>query len=270
MFMLRKAWAFFWKDFITEASYKFAFIAQLFGIFFSTMTLFFMSRLLGTASLPALRPYGGDYFSFVLIGIAFASYLHVSLRSFQSCIREAQLLGTLEALLVTQTGIPAIILFSSIYSFAWTSLRVVLYLLLGVLVLGVKLAGANYLGALLILFITIIAFSSFGVISASFTMVMKKGNPVNWIFNNLSWLLGGVFYPVAILPGWLQKISYILPITYSLEGMRLALLKGCRTSELLPSIFPLLIFTVIVLPTSLLAFAYAVKRAKAEGSLTQY
>jgi len=180
------------------------------------------------------------------------------------------LLGTLEAVLVTQTGIPAIIVFSSIYSFAWTSLRVILYLLLGILVLGLKVGGANYLGALLVLFITIVAFSSLGIISASFTMVMKRGNPMNWIFNNVSWLLGGVFYPVAVLPGWLRSVSRVLPITHSLEGMRLALLKGCRTSALLPSIIPLLIFTVIALPVSLCAFAYAVKRAKADGSLTQY
>ncbi len=120
MLFLRKPLAFVYKDFLNESSYKFAFIMQIFGIFFSVLSFFFLSRLFGSAVSPYLEPYGGDYFSFVLIGIAFANYLQVSLRSFSSCIRNAQVMGTLEALLVTQTEIPTIILSSSIYSFVMT------------------------------------------------------------------------------------------------------------------------------------------------------
>ncbi len=114
------------------------------------------------------------------------------------------------------------------------------------------------------------SFSSLGIMSASFIMVLKKGDPLSWIFTNLSWLLGGVYFPIAVLPGWVQKFSYLLPITYSLEGMRLALLKGYTLRELLPSIIPLLIFTVIMLPVSMWVFKYAVKRAKVDGSLIKY
>jgi ABC-2 type transport system permease protein len=101
-------------------------------------------------------------------------------------------------------------------------------------------------------------------------MVLKRGDPLNWVFTNLSWVLGGVFYPVTVLPDWVQKISYLLPITYSLEGMRGALLKGYTIRGLLPDIIPLLIFTVIMLPSSVWIFQYAVKRAKVDGSLMQY
>ena len=101
-------------------------------------------------------------------------------------------------------------------------------------------------------------------------MVIKKGNPLNWIFVNLSLLIGGVYYPVAVLPDWLEKISYLLPITYSLEGMRMALLQGSTLISLLPTIIPLVIFSTLMLPLSLGLFKYAVNRAKIEGSLIQY
>ena len=101
-------------------------------------------------------------------------------------------------------------------------------------------------------------------------MVLKKGDPFSWIFANLSWLLSGVYYPVSILPDWLQKVSYLIPVTHSLEGMRLALLKGYPLRDLLPSILPLLVFTVIMLPFSIWVFKYAVRIAKINGSLTQY
>jgi len=187
--VVNKAWAFVWKDFLTAASYRFAFATQFLGLFLSALTLYFLSRVVAPADLPALRPYGGDYFAFVIIGVALGSYLHVALQSFAGCVREGQTLGTLEMLLVTQTSVPEIIVFSSIYTFAATSVRVVLYLLFGALVLGLRLGGANYAGALLMLVLTILAFSSVGVLSASFVMVFKRGDPFNWVFSALSWLV---------------------------------------------------------------------------------
>lgn len=267
---LKKSLAFLYKDFMSDASYKFSFLAQLISIFLSVITFFFLSKLFGSAISPYLKPYGGDYFSFVLIGLAFANYLHVSLNSFSNSIREAQILGTLEAILLTQTEIPTTIFCSALYSFVMTSMRVIVFLLLGVFAFGLEMSKANFAGAFLILCITIVAFSSLGIISASFIMVLKKGDPLNWIFTNLSWVLGGVFYPVAVLPEWVQKISYLLPITYSLEGMRLALLKGYTIQGLLPDIIPLSIFTTIMLPSSVWIFQYAVRRAKVDGSLMQY
>jgi ABC-2 type transport system permease protein len=270
MAFLRKPIAFLYKDFLSQVSYKFAFISQLLGIFLSALAWFFLSKLFGKAVSPHLKSYGGDYFSFVLIGIAFSSYLQVALNSFSTNIRNAQTLGTLEAMLVTQTGLPTLIFSSSLYSFLFTSLRVVVYLLIGAFIFSVQIGGANYVAALLILLLTVICFSSMGIISASFIMVIKKGNPLNWIFINLSWLIGGVYYPITVLPVWLKKISYLLPITYALEGMRMALLKGSNLISLLPTVIPLVIFSVLMLPVSLGVFSFAVKRAKIEGSLIQY
>lgn len=270
IFGLRKPLAFVYRDFINESSYKLAFVTQLAGIFFTTVVWFFLSNLFGNSVSPYLNKYGGDYFSFVLIGISFTNYLEVSLRSFSSSIRSAQTLGTLEAMLVTQTKVEIIIFSSSLYSFIMTSFRVFVYLLFGAIFFGLPMGNANYSGALLILTITIFCFSSLGIISASFIMVFKKGNPLNWIFVNLSYLLGGVLYPISVLPEWLKKISYLLPITYSLEGMRMALIKGYTIHDLLPNIIPLLGFTVVLMPLSMYVFDLSVKRAKIEGSLIQY
>lgn len=270
MKVLRKPLAFLYKDFLSQASYKIAFLSQIFGVFFSALAWFFLSKLFGDAVSPHLKSYGGDYFSFVLIGVAFSSYLQVSLNSFANNIRNAQLLGTMEAMLVTQTKLSTLVVSSSLYSFSFTSLRVIFFLLIGVLLFGVKIGGANYPASILVLLLTITCFSSMGIISAGVIMVIKKGNPFNWIFVNLSWLIGGVYYPVSVLPDWLQKISYCLPITYSLEGMRMALLKGSSLSSLLPTIIPLIIFSTLTLPLSLGVFKFAVRRAKIEGSLVQY
>ena len=117
---LKKPFVFLYKDIINESTYKFAFITQFLSIILSVLSLFFLSKLVGNAALPYMKPYGGDYLSFLLIGLALVGYVQVSLRSFSNSIRNAQTLGTLEAMLVTQTGIPTIIFSSSLYSFAIT------------------------------------------------------------------------------------------------------------------------------------------------------
>lgn len=270
MSVRRKALAFVKRDIIEESSYKLAFLLHISGIFFQIFAFFFLSKLVGKGTVPSLQPYGGDYFAFVLVGIAFAGYHMAALGGFASSIREAQVKGTLEAVLLTQTGIRTVVLCSSLYRFLWTSLTIVVYLLIGVMLFGVMIGGANIVGAILVLILTVASSSGLGIISASFVMVFKKGDPLAFAFSGASFLLGGVYYPVAVLPNGLQKVSYILPMRHSLEGMRLSLLQGAPMKEIAPNLIALVIFTVILLPIGLLCFQYAVKRAKIDGSLTHY
>jgi ABC-2 type transport system permease protein len=262
--------AFLKRDFDTEVSYRFSFFFQFFRIFFSVGVFYFIAQLLGEAAAPYLAPYGGDYFSFVLIGIAFAGYFGVGLTSFSNSLRQAQTTGTLEAMLTTPTSLSTIILSSSVWDYLMTTFRVLVYLGVGALFLGVNLGGGNYLAALLVLVLTVVAFSSLGILAASFIMVLKRGDPITWAFSAVSSFLGGVYYPVAVLPGWLQVLAKFLPITYALQAMRLALLQGASLQTLLPELLALSAFCVVLLPASLFAFRYAVDRARVDGSLTHY
>lgn len=267
----RVAAAFLKRDIIAEMSYRVSFLFQFLNIVFSVGVFYFLSRLIDKSALiPSLASYGGDYFSFVLIGIAFTGYFGVGLSSFANNLRQAQTTGVIEAMLTTPVSIPMIILASSQWNYLFTTLKVFVYLLLGIGFLNVHLGQVNYLAAFLILLLTIIAFSSLGIIAASFIMVLKRGDPITWAFSAFSTLLGGVYYPIDILPGWMQVIARFIPITYSLEAMRKALLTSATLTQLLPEIFVLGVFSVILLPFSLMIFNYAVRRAKIDGSLTHY
>ena len=267
---LRKIWAFMCRDFKLQVSYRLAFLLQFFGILFSVASFYFVALLFGEAAVPHLQQYGGDYFAFVLIGIAFMRYQGTAMGTFAGTIRRGQMMGTLEAMLVSPTRLSTILLASSVWSFAFTSFQVLLYLLLGVLVFGVDLGSANLGAAAVVQILTILAFSSIGVLSASFIMVFKQGDPIQFLFGSVSTLLGGVLYPITVLPNWLQPISYLLPLTYSLSAMRRAILLGDGLGALMTDLLPLALFTAVLLPLSFVAFRYAVRRAKIEGSLTQY
>ncbi|MFO7865790.1 MAG: ABC transporter permease [Candidatus Aminicenantes bacterium] len=265
-----KLWAFLKRDLLEAASYKFSFVASFFGIFLSSTTFFFISKLIPGESHPSLDQYGGNYFAFVIVGIAFSGILTVFQGELPGVIRQAQVSGTLEAILVSRTSFPVVLMGSSLYSFFFSIIQTLFYIFLAVFVFGMKVVQIQWAGALLTFFLTAVCFMSIGILSACFILVYKKGNPFSWIFGSVSGLMGGVFFPIEVLPEWIRWISYIIPITYTLKGLRASLLTETGFFQILPHITALLIFSVILFPLSLIMFRLALKKAKKDGSLTHY
>ncbi|MDD5355411.1 MAG: ABC transporter permease [Candidatus Omnitrophica bacterium] len=270
MSALRKMAAFIKKDFLIYTSYRFAFILNLLSIVFTMANFYFAAKIFGQGPVPYLKEYQTGYFSFVVIGLALSAYLYTALHSFSGNIRQEQIIGTLEAMLVTPTKTPIIIIALSLWDFIFTSITAVAYLLFGALFFKMDLSHMNLLAALIIIILTIICFSSIGMISASFIMVFKKGDPVDWLIAGFSGFFGGVFFPVELLPQAVRAVSYLIPITYSLRALRHALLQGYSCKVLMPDMGMLLLFCIILLPLGIWMFKYAVKRAKVDGSLAYY
>ncbi|MER3458039.1 MAG: ABC transporter permease, partial [Chloroflexota bacterium] len=168
-------------------------------------------------------------------------------------MREAQTTGTLEAMLMTPTRVSTIVLGSALWSYAFTTLRVFLYLIAGAL-LGVSFAHANLGLGVLILLISIITFSAIGILAASFIMVLKRGDPVTGLVGVGATLIAGVYYPIEVLPRPLQVLAQLVPVTYALRALRLALLQGASWRQIAPDVMALVAFAVILLPLSLYAF----------------
>jgi len=265
-----KIFAFLKKEFLTEISYRFAFLLHIFGSFVWLLTFYFIDKLFAGKIAPHLQPYGVNYFSYVLLGLAFFTYVGIGVSSFAVRIRNEQLMGTLEALVATPTRFSTIIAAMGLWSFIWASVSVFIYLTLGACLFGVDLTGSNLLSCLVILLLTLASFSGLGLLAAGLIMILKRGQPVTAVVNTLFKLLGGVYFPIAVLPDWLRTISYFLPVTYSIKAMQLAVYKGYPLSALKTELAALAIFSAILLPLGLLFFNYAFRKTKLAGTLTQY
>lgn len=267
---LSKLLAFIKRDFLIEISYKFHFALQFFGILAHLLTFYFISRLVVNNQSQYLTAYGGEYFPFVLIGIAFQGYFNAGLLSFAQNIRREQLMGTLEALLATPNRISFIIVSSSLWSFIWASISVLVYLSVGSLFFEYKLNLSSLFSGFLILILSIIIFSSIGIISAGFVIIFKRGIPFTWAIGMTSGLLGGVYYPVEVMPQFLKIGSNFIPLKYSLEALRKLLLLGIPFRDVYLEFLTLILFVLILLPIALSFFKFAVKKAKIDGSLVFY
>jgi len=268
--LLNKLSAFLVRDFLEEISYPLAFLWRVGTILFRLITFFFLARLVEGSVLPQLGPYGGHYFPFVMLGLALASFQGVALTAISNNILFGMYTGTLEAMLATSTSLSTIVFSSVLYQFCSALVEIAIYLAFGFGFFGVALGQADLPATLLVLLLTLLAHLPLGILAAAFILVFKQGDPVTSILGSLSGLLGGVYFPVAILPDWVQIFSRFLPLTYSLEGLRQAVLNGKGISQLSHQILILAAFAVVLLPLSLAVFAWAVRQAKRLGTLSQF
>jgi ABC-2 type transport system permease protein len=267
---LRKMAAVFRRDLCVARSYRASFLLEMLEALFAVASFYYLSRFVQTDELARALPQGGNYFAFALVGFAFFDYLAASVDAFENSLAEAQQNRTLESLLVTETPLPVILAGSAVYPFALMALRTGVYLAWGVFLFRFPVYSANWLGALLLLLASIVAFAGLGVLSASYLLLFKRGNPAKWFFLGISGLVGGMLYPVSVLPQSLQLVARLIPLTYSLEGMRAALLGGAPLAQLWPSLRALLLFAAILLPVSLAVFAWALRRTKITGTLAHF
>ena len=259
--------AFLKRDFQESLSYRMNFAFELLALVSNLLIFFFIGKVFGGEASPHLAKYGGEYFPFVLVGIAFAGFQAVAINSFAEAIQREQDFGTLEAILITPTSLFQIMVSGSLWSFLFAMLRSITYCVAGILFFGANFSQANFLAVFVTIALMIFSLTGFGVMSAGYILVYKRGNPVNAFLNNVSKFLGGVYFPLSVLPAFILPLCHWFPLTHGLEALRKSLLQGVSFSELLPQWGALTLFGLILLPLSLWIFQKAIARAKSDGSL---
>ena len=105
-------------------------------------------------------------------------------------------------------------LFSIIYGLARSAL------LLGVLALffSVDLSNANLGGAALILLVGSVSFLGFGIMAAVLPLLFpERGEEMTFVISSILLLVSGVYYPISVLPDWMEPLATVSPATYVLE-----------------------------------------------------
>jgi len=95
----------------------------------------------------------------------------------------------------------------------------------------------------------------------------EKGAQMTGIVEGVLLLVSGVYYDISVLPGWMQWISKLSPATYTLKGMRGALLEGKSLSNSLDTLIPLAVMGVVLIPLGLAVFGQGERYCKRTGRL---
>ncbi len=269
---LRRVWAFIARDWRLTVSYRMQFFLRVLSVLIVVTTLFFISKIFTGFTDPRFAEWR-DPLAAWLTGLAVLNYFMTGFSSLANAIRQEQVQGTLESVLMTPISVPTVIVASSAWDFVQATFFSFLYLLFGWLFFDVHYRG-SFLLALVFLLLTTMVLACLGILSASFAMVFKRGDPFGVFLGTGAALFSGVFFPTQLINQYagegLAAVSRILPPTYGLDGIRRVLIEGQGFSEVREPFFTLLVFLTVLLPFSLWVFGRAVRRAKREGSLIQY
>lgn len=264
--MLTRVRAIFMRDGRLAATYRMQFMFHWVAVAATVVGLSFMAKLVvGSRSFGI----GGlTYFEYAVINIAFLTLEIGALDGCEKVVRNDQVYGTLPAILATPTSVAALAIGSTAWSFVFSLIQITCYVLFGSL-FGLRLDRIDPLSLAAFVVLAIAAAVPLGILSTAMVIVFKQGAPVKLILTNLATIFAGVLFPVALLPAWMQHVSWMLPMTHVLSGVRGAF-SGVALDRLAPDALWLAAASALLFPIALSTFRLAVARAKFDGTLTQY
>ena len=256
-----QARAIFRRDFLTDFRYRLVFLISLADAGLILLSYAFLARVFGDA-----HPDGFAPLPFLLVGIALTDSLTTALVCVSQGVRHNQQAGTLKALFALPLSPARLMLLSMPYPALRAAVDFVLFM--GVAVaLGLPVAAINPGATILVFALSVAAIVGLGLLSASFTIAFKRGDPVLWALGTITWLLSGVLYPVDVLPPALTRVASLLPTTHALAAMRSTVINGAGLAGVRADVMALAGFAAIGIPAGLWIFTLAVNHARRNGTL---
>jgi ABC-2 type transport system permease protein len=262
--------AFLRRDFLVAWSYRMSFVSNIAGMFVQAITFYFVGRMVNDNVLPT---YGGEpvsYMQFAAIGIAFGGFLSLGLGQVATAVRQEQLMGTLESLLMTPTSTATIQVGSVAYQLLFVPLRTGIFLALIAFAFGLQFDADGIAPAALVFLLFVPCIWGLGLLSAAGVMTFKRGGAGVGLGVTLLVLASGAYFPLDLLPEWAQQIAQLNPLAIAIGGVREALLGGSGWHSLSADVLLLVPMGAAALAAGLTAFRRAVRREHARGSIGLY
>jgi ABC-2 type transport system permease protein len=212
----------------------------------------------------------------LIVGVLLWSFLSVLFNEIASSVAYERWEGTLEYTFMAPVSrlihLFGVSLFAAIYSI----IRLAVVISGLALFIKLDLSRANLLGILIVLLVSSFAFIGLGLMAAVLPVFSpERGAEATNIFQGCLLLVSGVYYPVEILPGWLQPFAKLSPATYSLSACRKLMgigsgqgqVVGAPISEVVPELLTLTLMGVVMVPAGLWVFGHVERWAKKTGKL---
>jgi ABC-2 type transport system permease protein len=267
---LTKVPAFFRRDLFSLFSYRVAYITDWVNLIVQVFLFYFLSRLVPPDRLPT---YGGrptSYLEFVSVALTLTAFIQASLGRLIAAIRNEQMMGTLESLMVMPISPEMLQLGSVLYDLIYVPVRTVVFLSLVTLLFDVhfNVGGLVPTAAIFVVFTPFMW--GLGVMSAAAILTFKRGSGVVGIVGTALTFTSGAYFPIDYLPGWLQSATRYNPIALAIETSRQALLASVDWAMVTSTILRLIPMAVISLGIGLTTFRLALQRERERGTMGLY
>jgi ABC-2 type transport system permease protein len=253
------------RDYYVFLSYRTRLVSQALTSVFSLTLFYYVSRLVHVEGFTT----PDRYFGFVVVGIALIGVLY-SCFSVSETIRQELVAGTFERLLLSPFGGVRGAVATAIFPLAYAFLMSSITLTVGALVFGLELHWSTVPLALPALFLALLAFLPFGLFFTALTIATKQANVgASWIIALLS-IVGGLYFPIALLPAWAQLASEVQPFTPATELLRNLLVGAPMEHSVGGALAKIVGFAEVLVPLSLYALYRAIRLGQRRGTIIEY
>lgn len=215
--LARVAVAFLRRDLL--ATRPLGWVVEWMDVSLSVAVWYFVARFFGASELFS----SGrriDYFTFSLIGLALTQYVWRGYSAFSSRIQMEQGAGALEPLWLAPHPFPRLMALASVWDFSAATVNAVVILAVGKYGFGAPLTWSVILAVAGVGLVTSFAMGSLGLLSASWTIAVGRGNVLRHLLNRAIPILSGAFFPIGLFPAWLKAAAWCLPLTHALTLAR--------------------------------------------------
>jgi ABC-2 type transport system permease protein len=210
-----------------------------------------------------------DYFVlYLVVGTLVWHFLSVVFDNLSEVIAWERWEGTIEYTFMAPIHRYTHMLGQTLFSLTYGLLHTGIVLVAVALFFRIDLSQANLPGALVVLIAGSFSFIGFGIMASVLPLLFpERGAQMTHVIQAVLLLFSGVYYPISVLPQWMQFVAKFSPATYVLAGMREALLDNASMTSLWGYIWPLLVAAAIAIPVGMRIFMSAERYAKRTGRL---
>jgi ABC-2 type transport system permease protein len=227
----------------------------------NTLTIVFISR--GVDLAPAAR---NELATKLLVGGVIWAFLGIIFEIVTETVAWERWEGTIEYTFMAPVSRPVHLIGMGIYAVIYGLVRAAAIFVAVVAFIGIHLPHANYGAAIALLAIASVSFIGVGMMTAVLPLISpEKGTQLGFVAQGLMLVVSGVYYPVSVLPDWMQWIAKISPATYALRGNRDQILNGAGLAW--ADVWPLLVIGALSIPIGLVVFRAGERYAKKHGKL---
>ena len=267
---LRKLSAFVRRDLLVQWSYRLSFLTSFIGLFGGALIFYFIGKMVDPATIPTVGGKQVSYLEFAVVGMTLGGFVHLGLERVSAALRNEQLMGTLESLLTTPTSSQTIQIGSVLFDLIFIPLRMGLLLLLLALVFGLNLDAGGVPQSLVLLVFFMPFVWGLGILAAAITLTFRRGAGIVGLAIGALTLVSGLYFPLTLLPNWLETISAANPLAIAATGLRDALLGGTGWSTIWNDILILTPLSIASILVGTIAFKLALTRERRLGTLGAY
>lgn len=253
------------RDLTIYMSYRTRLLSQSASTLLSLALFYYVSRLVRVNGFST----PDRYFAYVVIGLSLLGVIY-SCFATPGIVRQELLVGTLERLVLSPFGAVRSIIAMSLFPLVYASVQATLGLALACAVFGLHLHWSTAALAIPMMGLTLLAFLPFGLLFAALTIVIKQGSVgTNWVVAVLA-LVGGMYFPISLLPHWLQVASELQPFTPATELLRHLLVDSPMRTSTAAALVKIVLFAAALLPLSIHTLDVAVRTGQRRATIIEY